>query len=1761
MSKKVFPLSYSQERLWFLDKLTSHNLTYNVPFGLWLEGKLDKNVLQTTLNYLVERHEALRTIIKEKDGIGYQEFLPPKLVMLDFFDVHDEHPEVVIDRAYQKIIKQPFDLAQGPLVRFGWITTEKNKGLLLGCMHHIITDGWSQDILIRDFAQAYAAYAKGKLPDLEPLTFQYADYAQWQREYLHSGILEMQNSYWKKQLTNIPILNLPTDYPRPKIFSQRGSRIGVNLDKVTVDYLSNLTKKYQVTLFMLLLAVLQLVLSRYSGQFDIAVGTPVANRRLKETEDIVGFFVNTLVLRGDLKNNPSFVVFLEQTKQMIFDAYKHQDIPFEQVVNLCVKERDTCYNPLFSVMLVLQNKPSKEIELPELKLLPYHTELQVAKFDMTLFLMETQEGLTGFIEYCTDLYRPETIRSFWTHFEKMLHTIIEAPQKRLSEFNMLLDTELSRIQLWNNTEKKYDKNKVLHQLFEEQVESTPNNCAIIFENSQLTYRELNNRANQLAHFLRDKGVGPEILVGICLERSLELVIAILGVLKAGGAYVPLDPNYSKERIEFTLVDANILLCLTEKNVLNWVKEEHNGLFISNWEVFAKLSTTNLAYYTLPKNPAYVIYTSGSTGVPKGVIVTHEGICNTIIQQTNCLNLDASQRIFQFANFTFDASVWEIFMTLTHGATLYLISTMKNQDINQIANFLNKNSITTVTFPPSLLLALSQVQLKSVRQIISAGETCSLSLLKLLATDYQLINAYGPTEDSICTTMHRCSANEEAVSISGTIGNKQLYVIDHLINMSPLTVPGELCISGVGLARGYLNRPDLTAERFIPNPFGPPGSRMYRTGDLVRWLDDGNIEYLGRTDFQVKLRGFRIECGEIESRILQVAGISQAVVISREDNYGNRLVAYLVGDESTKDTVIEHLKSTLPEYMIPSLIVFLESFPLNSNGKLNRKALPEPEYKAKEIYVAPRNEAEKQLCLIWQKVLNIERVGIDDNFFELGGDSILSLQIIYRASRLGLTLTPRQLFESQTIEKLAKISNKLAIIAEQTIVNGEVGMTPILSWAFERKYGDHFNQAVFLKTSDYLESKRIDGAIKIVINHHDALRMRFSKKKTGYEIHHGDLASSYQIKHYSLIDCEDIDEEIRRIVANAQLGLDIENGPITKICSISTVTDHYLLWIIHHYVVDGVSWRILLDDLFHVYEQLLYIEDIVLPLKSTSWQYWVNRLNDHVQSTSLQDELQYWLNLPAKSSWLPNKSFGLYKDSATVCSILLEEKHTHQLLRQVPRVYQTEINEILLATLLQALCDWQQKSDWLIDIEGHGREDLFEDIDISRTIGWFTCKYPVYFSLDPKTSLKECILGVKETLRHVPCHGIGFGLLRYLHPDISVREEVSARDNSCIIFNYLGQLDTALPMNWQISQYIVNEMISPDSSLGYALSINGQVMNGKLTFTILYATKCFEDANIALLMNTWKRRLTACIDHCANVVSANLIPSDFSLDTLHQSNTSPQFYIRFSKDNGQPKIFFIHGADGLGISGRKLALHLRDGYDVYAFIACEYANIYPRSVKERAVIYLDKIRELQPNGPYIIIGHSAGVHIAYEIEKLLECQNIFGSFIGFIDDFPSKQNRMVIDDEKSFFQFLLDTNKIEIPLEKIITSKETSRAERYRAVYDFFKNNAIQSHFPIPTEFNEFLRVGNIFITLIQHSTRWVTMGKINDCFLFIATDDKNIDLIQLVQEWQTFVVNRVIYALLPGNHISIISEPNKLQELAVTMKKFISKWRHDSEIF
>ncbi|BAY50143.1 amino acid adenylation domain-containing protein (plasmid) [Scytonema sp. HK-05] len=1508
----IYQLSPMQQGMLFHTLYAPDYGVYCQQFNCTFTGKLDVEAFTAAWQQVVARHVVLRTafVWERQDQplqvVSRQVKLP--IEIHSWIGLSPQEQQQQLQAFLESDQNRGFQLTKAPLMRLTLIQMSDDVYQFVWSYHHILLDGWSLPLVFKEVLLFYEAKSLGQQLQLPP-TRSYREYVAW----LQKQNLAQAEEFWRQTLFGVtaPTPLVIDKAHHSKSLQQSYSEKILLLSSEATTALVSFARKYQLTLNTLVQAAWASLLLRYSGETDVVFGVTVSGRTapIISVESIVGLFINTLPMRVGVTDEDTVLPWLKQIHKQQVEITSYEYTPLVQIQRLSDVPQGL---PLFESIVVFENYPvDSALEQNSQKL--HISDVRAFERNNYPLTLIAQPGVQLSFRFIYDSQRFESasVTRMVGHFQALLQGLVADPDQKLSHIPLLSATEQHQILIeWNNTHAPYPQEKCLHSLFEQQVQKTPDAVAVVFEEQRLTYSELNTRANQLAHYLQALGVGPEVLVGVCLERSVEMVVGLLGILKAGGAYVPVDPEYPQERLAYMLEDSRVKVLLTQEKLVARLAEQQAHLVCldTNWQAISESSAENPRSGVLPHHLAYVIYTSGSTGKPKGAMNTHQAICNRLVWMQQAYQITPDDCILQKTPFSFDVSVWEFFWPLMTGARLVVAQPGGHRDSAYLVKLIAKEQITTLHFVPSMLQVFLEEQslesCTSLRQVFCSGEALPKELQEkfFARLGCSLHNLYGPTEAAIDVTYWQCHKDSILLSvpIGRAIANTQIYILDPHLQPVPTGVPGELHIGGVGLARGYLNRPETTAEKFIPNPFSSePGSRLYKTGDLARYLNDGNIEYICRIDFQVKIRGFRIELGEIEAVLTQHPDVNSCVTIVREDATGDkRLVAYVVADTRTAVTMSQlrsFLKQKLPDYMVPSAFVILDSLPLTPNGKLDRRALPKPDttrHERETVLAPPRTESEEILAKIWREVLHLEQVSIHDNFFELGGDSILSIQIIFKAKQAGLQLTAKQIFEHLTIAELAAAANATQTAeAEQGHLSGLLPLTPIQHWFFEQNLPEphHFNQSFLLEVPQTFDPALLSQVVQQLLVHHDALRLRFVQSGSHWEQINAIPDDTIPFSHVNLSTIPDAEQKaaIEAAAASLQASLNLSSGPLMRVAFFALGTDKpsRLLIVIHHLAVDGVSWRILLDDLLSAYQQLSRGEAIVLPPKTTSFKHWAMQLTSYARSDTAKKELTYWQGISRTDiSRLPvdNAFDANTVASARTVSVSLSPGETRALLQEVPKAYKTQINDILLTALVQVLGKWTGNNSVLLNLEGHGREDIFEDVDLSRTVGWFTTIFPVLLELKATDNVGESLKSIKEQLRAVPNRGIGYGLLRYLSGDAEITSTLQALPQAEVSFNYLGQFDWGMQENslFKLAPESVGSQHSQLGSRSHLLDINGFVVESQLQLDWTYSENFHKRATIESLAQDFAASLRSLIAHC--------LSADAGGDTSNVSETIHSF---------------------------------------------------------------------------------------------------------------------------------------------------------------------------------------------------------------------------------------------------------------------------------
>ena len=1487
------PLSFAQQRLWFIDQFDKGSAAYNMTGALRLGGALDAPALDRALAAVVRRHETLRTLIRSAEGEAEQIVTDAPFAGMVRRDL-SAYPAPEREAALRALLaaegRKPFDLASQPPLRALLVRLGAQEHVLLATLHHIAADGWSVGLLIQELAALYGAFAQGRPSPLPPLPVQYADFARWQRHCLGGAALEDQLAYWRTALQGAPeLLELPGDRSRPPQQTFRGGVARFRIGEALTQSLRQLGREHGATLFMTLLSAYAVLLGRLGGADDIVVGSPVANRNRRETEELIGFFVNTLPLRVDLSGDPDFVELLRRTRGACLEAYAHQDIPFEHLVEELAPARDLAHAPLFQVVFALQNAAAQEVEFPGLTTEFLEVETGTAKFDLTLAMEERGGELAGALEYNADLFDPASAARMARQLQMLLAGLVADPRQPVTLLPLMEAAEKERLLSgWNATAAAIPDSDVA-ALFLETAARFPERPALLAPEGELSYQQLADRAQRLAAALIVRGLLPGDIVGIHMERGPEAVTALLGILLAGGVYLPFDEAWPEERRRFVVADARPRLCIVDGG------DELAELVPS--VRFDALDAPAATPVTVDADaPAYVMYTSGSTGRPKGVLVPHRGIVR-LVRNAGAQELAPRDRLLQTGSLAFDASTLEIWCALLNGAALHVPAREALLEPGGIGRLLAEHGITAMFLTTGLFnrcIDDDPAMFRGLRRVWTGGESASPShMARLLdaCPDLELYNAYGPTENSTFTTTHRVRRQDAAgpIPLGRPIANTRVHVIDRRDNLVPVGVPGEICTAGAGLALGYLNRPELTARTFTPLPAAGE-ALVYRTGDVGRWRADGALEFLGRTDDQVKIRGFRIEPGEIEAALLRLPDVREAVVMAREESPGDRrLAAWIVpaAEAPTVETLRAGLRAALPDYMIPADFVFLAAFPLTSSAKIDRRALPAPcRRTAEEQHAPPQTERQRILATVWQETLGWENIGIHDNFFTVGGDSIKAIQVAARLNRLGLKAEIRDIFRSPTIAELAECLSAAAPMVDQGPVSGPVPLTAVQKLFFQRADTgrEHFNQSVLLKTAQPLAAETLASALRALVDHHDALRMTF--RAAGGQMEQANAPAGQPVA-LEILDLQGVAAPESALLERAealQRSIDLEQGPLLKAVLFRLADGDRLLLVIHHLVIDGVSWRILLEDLSAAIAALETGAPVALPPRTASFRDWSLSLREYCRSGALAGEIAWWRSLlqaPAGELRpdLPGYGPGVHGESRTV-TFELDQERTRSLLGPVHEAYRTEINDLLLTALALALEQQHGQRASRIALEGHGREPLGDAPDVARTVGWFTSIYPVRLELPENPDPGYRLRAIKEELRAIPHKGIGFGLLTQICPDEGL-PGLEATADLPVSFNYLGQFDQDFAGGrWSPAAENAGAEIAPAMRRSHEIDILAVVTAGVLRFSLTHSPRRFSVAAMEKLAGDYRQALEMLVDHCLQS-AGGLTPHDIDYDGLDQ----------------------------------------------------------------------------------------------------------------------------------------------------------------------------------------------------------------------------------------------------------------------------------------
>ncbi|MFD4668658.1 non-ribosomal peptide synthase/polyketide synthase [Lentzea sp. NPDC058450] len=1481
------PLSFPQQRLWFLDRFQPGGSGYNSAIPLRLNGKLDVTALGTALTGLVARHESLRTTLDEVDGVGVQIVHPPFELALPVAEARERHR---LDDLLAEEYCRPFDLRRGPLVRALLVRLTEEEHVLLVTAHHVVTDGWSMGVLTEELGELYGAAVQGREASLPALPFQYADFASWQRKRLSGDALRGQLDHWTRRLTGIAPLELPTDRPRPPVRTTGGAVHAFTVPAPVTAALRELARDRGTILFSVLMAGCQALLARYAGQEDVAVGTVTTGRNQPGLERLVGFFVNTVVVRSTVDSATGFTAFLDQVKENVKEAFAHDEVPLEHLVDAVSENRDVSRNPLFDVMVLLQNAERTPPSLPGLEVERVGLSRRDAIFDLTIEFQERGDLLEGLVEYNTGLFDATTVARFTDHLVRLLGGVATDPQRPVGELPWMSDAERDDVlNTWNDSGGALVEGTITG-LFAAQASLTPDEPAVITDSAVLTYAELDARANGLAHRLIELGVRPEDPVGLLVERSADLVVAELAVVKAGAAYLPLDGRAPVERLRRVLGRSGVAVVITDLVNETLARSVHNGrTVVLDGSV---PDAANPDVVVRPGQLAYVMYTSGSTGEPKGVAVQHGDVVALALDSR--FDGGAHERVLLHSPSAFDASTYEMWVPLLRGRQV-VIAPPGDVDAEAVRHAVTAHGVTAIWLTAGLFRLIAQEAPEAFAglwQVWTGGDVVPAAAVRRAleaCPGLTVVDGYGPTETTtFATSFPMTGSVPDVIPIGRPLDGMAAYVLDAGLRPVPVGVPGELFLAGAGVARGYLGAPGLTAERFLPSPFGTPGSRMYRTGDVARWRADGTVEFVGRTDDQVKIRGFRVETGEIDALLVRHPAVAESITVARAENGRKQLVAYLVSTaELSHADLRTWLKRELPDYMVPSAFVRLETLPLSGNGKVDRRALPAPQVSTSR-HVEPTTAVERELARVWAEVLRVDRVGIEDNFFELGGDSILSIQLVARARRAGLRLSSKDVFLHPTVAELARaVTEVTGSEAPAAPAAGPAPLTPIQEWFFDTALASphHFTMSTHVELAPDLDEQALAKAVDAVVAHHDALRSRFTQdgERWRQEPAAAPPSGILRVCDLSGLEEREREESAHAEALAAQSSLDLGAGRLVRAVLFRLGEGRSRLFLaVHHLVVDGVSWRVLLGDLGTAYQKLTRGEPVELEPVATAFATWAHRLTDRVRAGELDADLAHWTGFAGSASAdIPvDHGDGDPGEDVRSVTVRLGRADTDALLHHVPGVYRTQVNDVLLSALGRALAAWTGRDRVLVGLEGHGREDVPDDLDISRTVGWFTSQFPLALHV-PAGGWGDVLKSVKEQLRALPRRGQSYAALRYLGSSAALRDD----PHPAISFNYHGQWDVAPEDGglYRARCAPLGRDTAPGNTRPYLIDVVGLVQDGQLELTWLYSGRVHDESTVRTVADAVLGHLAGIVAHCAAPGAGGRTPSDFPLAALSQAS--------------------------------------------------------------------------------------------------------------------------------------------------------------------------------------------------------------------------------------------------------------------------------------
>lgn len=1474
---ETLPCSYMQKKFWYVEQITKNSIAYNTSGYVKFTGRLDTICLKKAFAEVVKREEALRSSFVEEQGA-----VVVKLKELDLDAIYKERN--CTDRNYSEeeriemMMEEgsiPFHLEKGNLIRLTCYQFSDTDWIGQITWHHIVSDGYSSGIFIKELFEIYEKFVDNRYTETENPEIKYYDYVIHTKKLLEENKYESKLNYWTDSLEGSAMkCEIPSDFPVDNVVTYQGDRVPFAISQELKNKIEETAKQHNVTNFCVLMSALKIMLHKYVSQDDIIVGTPVIGRDLQEFQDIIGCFINMLPIRSVINKEMKAVDYIKSENVTILNALKNQELPFDYMVEQMKVEKDIYSTPVYQVVFSYEGNAIKDISVKGLQIAFAELNLKTAKVDLALEVNDAEDGYEAWFEYKSSKFARERIEKIVQYYITILEELVSAKEEKIDELEMITTQEKNQIlHTFNRQTSSTYEPKTIADIFEEMVKQYPDKTAIIDKDTTITYKELNEKANQLAAYLRKLGIKEETIVAVMLDKSIEAFLALLGISKAGGTYLPLDLTYPKDRIAYILEDSKAAYVIVdETNTESY--EQAKRISIKDASILAE-TKENLGLEYSYRNLAYIIYTSGTTGKPKGVMVEHTGIQNLKEYFMSEYKVTKDDVVLQFANLVFDASIWEFVMGLLTGATLCIVTKDVILNAAEFMRTLEKHRVTVATLPPQYWTMI-QDKSPALRVLITAGAEANANMLQDLNEVTTYYNAYGPTETTVCATdwrFERSRTIPSPIPIGKPIANMQVYIMNQN-NLCGIGRVGELCIAGVGVARGYLNRETLTKEKFTANPFGD--GNMYRTGDYASWTKDGNIRFHGRIDTQVKIHGYRIEMGEIEKAVLSLELVKDAVVAAKTDDKGEKsLVCYLITEDSlTVNEIRDELFRKLPNYMVPSSFYKVSSIPLNVNGKVDLEKIEQLGEKMilECEYVEAENSTEKTLADIWCECLNIETISMTENYFEIGGDSIICMQIIAKAAEKGLKIELKSFYDDKCIREMAKHVQMLDSSSdEQGEITGEISLTPIQQWFMRQQYEQeaYWNQSVMLEVKE-LQITTLNKALNEVRKQHDLLRAQFIKVNNSWKLN----ILPYEEKELVQVAKVTGKSEEEHAIMALQQSINIDGGDAFRALVLEAEGGMRLVLSAHHLICDAVSYRYLIEDLFHFYNELIHSQEISYPMKSNSFLHWEKELSGYVQADNTYSRIKWWkqqkLNQLCKLPKDYEEGSNLEQDAVTLIHNFSKEE-TESLQKDVPKNYNISTKELLTACLSIVLKDWDQQVH-PIYMESYGRDILTEVVNISRTVGWFTQVYPFLMEINDELSFGDILKKCKDALAEVEQHKTEYLLLA----DHDMQSMLELERNS-ILFNYLGQLDNVVDENSDF-KILNGRQLFPRGGKNhrpFLIDITAYISDGQLYLELCYSRKIYKESTVNDLLTKMKCKITEAIRYCIETDESGLSASDFS----------------------------------------------------------------------------------------------------------------------------------------------------------------------------------------------------------------------------------------------------------------------------------------------